>query len=55
MGATVKDQIIPNAVNWFTGDANENNGHEDDEEEDGEDGEDDSEVVRCRLTLSNPS
>ena len=41
IGAIIKDKIIPNAVEWFTGEANEDEDDEDYSDEDDEDDEDD--------------
>ena len=37
IGAIIKDKIIPNAVEWFTGEANEDEDDEDYSDEDDED------------------
>ena len=45
---TIRDQLIPNAVSWYTGEA-EDNEEEDDEDDDEEDGEDDDDEVSSGL------
>lgn len=45
IGEFIKDEIIPKAVQWFTGEASaaydeEDDGDDEDEDEDGEDGSD---------------
>ena len=48
---TIRDQLIPNAVSWYTGEAEDNEEEDDDEEEedDDEDGEDDDDEVSTGL------
>ncbi len=43
LGATIREEIIPQAVAWFTGAAVEGGDEEEDEDEEGEDGDDDDE------------
>ena len=45
--STIRDKIIPHAVSWFTGEANQEDfgGFDDEDDEDGEDDEDDDDEI----------
>ncbi|KAF5197033.1 Nucleosome assembly protein, partial [Thalictrum thalictroides] len=43
IGSTIRDKIIPHAVSWFTGEANQGDEFEDDDEDDNEEDDDEEE------------
>ena len=59
--ATFRSKLVPNAVRWYTGEANEDDEDDEDDEYDDEDGDDeddddddeDDEVSSCQVSIAS--